>query len=320
MNTTTPLHQQLDRARAAILAAEPLSALQLAQAAAERAAEEANAAARAEAQTLQVQNLFALGRFAEAHTQGQEAAARWLRLGQPGPACEVMAQMAIGWSEQGYQDEALALARRALSLVQAHGLDSGLPRVLSLMGGLHGRLGEWTEGEVLLMRALSLARDAHDAHQEVVTLNALLTHLLHACEALRTSDQPQAAAAASARLLQHARRALLLATEEAQPFRRVVLRSNAGAALLEAGLADEAAFLLAGVVEQAAAAGYRAARYRARLRLARAQLMQGHLDDAAATAQGLQEDLAGLGEAGGDRELNQLLQALAEARALTPGI
>jgi len=268
----------------------------------------------AESRSLLAQQLFALGRAEEALQQAEAARAVWQQLGEPDRECEVLVQMAMALSEQGTPVTARAMAQDALALVRAHALEARLPRVLALMGGLQGQLGEWAESETLLLQSLSLARDLHDSAQVVSTTNALLMHLGHAQDAQHRAGQQAEAQATQQRLLRHARRALTLSVEEPQPFRRTVLRGNVGTALLVCGQPEEAATLLADTLQQALQHGYRAVVLRTRLRLARAWLQQGLADAAAEQAQLLQDEL----DAEDHPQARQELQDLRDALALHP--
>lgn len=283
MNPPSHAHQALELAQQRVARHDTAMAVDHAHTAWQAADEAGDVACRAQASTLLVQQLFALGRFTEALHQGERALQDWRQLQRHDDECEVLVMMALCLAEADAHDVAIALARTAHDLVQAHDLDARMPRVLALLGGLHGALQEWADGESLLLRALSLARDRHDTATVVVALNGLLMHLVHAHEAQQAAGQIRQAEATAQRLLQHARQSLSLGAEEPQAFRRTVLRSNAAAALLACGHTDEALALLKGVVEQAEADGFRVAALRARCRLAHAHLAQD--DQAAAQRQ-----------------------------------
>jgi tetratricopeptide (TPR) repeat protein len=314
MTAPEPPRPALDHARQRASQGDAAGAAQHARQAAEQAAHDGDRRGLAESRVLLAQQLFALGRADEALHQAEAARAVWQQLDEPDRECEVLVQMAMALSEQGTPAAALAMAEGALALVHAHALEGRLPRVLALLGGLQGQLGEWAESETLLLQSLSLARDRHDTAQVVSTMNALLMHLGHAQDAQHRAGQQAEARATQQRLLHHARRALTLSAEEPQPFRRTVLRGNVGTALLVCGQPDEAATLLADTLQQALQHGYRAVVLRTRLRLARAWLQQGLADAATQQAQLLQAEL----DAEDHPQARQELQDLRDALALHP--
>jgi tetratricopeptide (TPR) repeat protein len=287
MNSFELMRAALDKAREQALKGDPAAAVFHAQTACALASDVGELPLHAEAQTVLTQQLFYLGRFEEALRHGARARDDWRRLAEPGRECEVLVLMALAFSEEEVHDRALLLARTAHGLVQTHGLHDRQARVLALLGGLHGRLASWDEGEALLMQALSLARDHHDSATVVVALNALLMLLGHACEAHRAAARSAQAEATARRLLGHARQALAQSASEPLPFRRVVLRCNVANALIHGGQAAEALGLLQGTVEEADANGFRVAGLRARSRLVRALLALGDQAGAAEQAAGL---------------------------------
>lgn len=314
MSTSTPPLTALEQARLRAGQGDAAGAARHALQAAEQAAQAGDLHGLAESRALLAQQLFALGRADEALQQGEAARAVWQRLGQPARECEVLVQEAMALSELGDTAAALQRAEDALALVDSHELEDRLPRVLGLMGGLLGQRGEWARGEELLLQSLSLARDRHDPAQVVSTLNALLMHLGHAQDAQCRSGQALEAQATQQRLLRHARLALALSADEPQPFRRTVLRSNVGAALLACGQPEEAGLLLHTTLQQALQLGYRAVALRLRLRLARAWLQQGLAEAATEQADRLQDELDAQDHPLARQELLDLRETLATFR------
>jgi tetratricopeptide (TPR) repeat protein len=271
------------------------------------------ALALAETTTREVRELFAQGRFQEALQAGESALQAWQQAQRPDDECELLVTLSLALAEADRHEDAIRLAREAHALVQAHDLEARLPRVLALLGGLHGPLNEWAEGESLLLLALSLARDRHDSATVAVALNGLLMHLLHAHEAQTAAGQQPQADATAQRLLQHARLSLRVAGDEPVPFRRVVLRSNAAAALLACRQPEEGLPLLMTALRHAETDGFRVVALRARSRLGHALLSLGQLEAARQQAADLQALLDAEDHALARLELLRLQARLAEA-------
>ena len=269
--------------------------------------------ARAEAATREVRDLFSQGRFQDALQAGERAVQDWRQAQRPDDECELLVTLSMALAEADRQEDAIRLAREAHALVQAQGLEARLPRVLALLGGLHGPLEEWAEGESLLLLALSLARDRHDTATVAVALNGLLMHLLHAHEAQTAVGQLRQADATAKRLLQHARLSMRVAVDEPAPFRRAVLRSNAAAALLACHQPDEGLPLLMTALHDAEANGFRVVALRARFRLGHALLSLGQLEAARQQAEELQALLNAEDHALARMELLRLQAGLAQA-------
>jgi ATP/maltotriose-dependent transcriptional regulator MalT len=83
------------------------------------------------------------------------------------------------------------------------------------------------------------------------------------------------AAQTRARLLLQTRETLFLCADEADAFRRVLMRSNAAGGLMVAGFIDDAVDLLRQSVQQARSEGFRIVELKARCRLARCLSRQG---------------------------------------------
>lgn len=271
------------------------------------------ALARAEAASREVRELFAQGRFPEALQTGELALQASRHAQRPDDECELLVTLSLALAEGDRHEDAIRLAREAHALVQAQGLDARLPRVLALLGGLHGPLNEWAEGESLLLLALSLARDRHDTATVAVALNGLLMHLLHAHEAQTAAGQQREAQATAQRLLQHARLSIRVAAEEPAPFRRTVLRSNAAAALLVCQLPEEGLPLLTATLRDAQTDGFRVVALRARSRLGHALVQLGQLEAARQEATALQAELDAEDHALARMELLRLQARLALA-------
>lgn len=328
MSDTPLLQAALEQARAAAARGDSMCALQQARAAAQLAGAPEALAAAAEAEMLVVQHAFYLGRFDEALQHGERALAAWRRLDDPARECEVLVQMSNALAEEEVNRESRALAEAALRVATERRVDALMPRALAHLGSVLTRFGEWEEAEAMQLHALSLARDRHDAAAQVAALNALLSllgllHRVHR-EAGRTAE----AEAAVQRLLHMARTALVMVAVEPQPFRRLVLRSNAAEAFMACGRHAEALDLLRGVVAEAQAGGFRVAGLRARTRLVQAWMGLPDLAGAAEALAQLQAELdredhpharsalielgAALAQAEGDAARAAQLQAQAE--------
>lgn len=291
MNDTTPLQAALAQARAAAMRGDSLRALMQARVVVLLAAAPDALADAAEAETLAVQHAFYLGRFDEALQHGERALAAWRRLDDPARECEVLVQMSNALAEEEVNGESRSLAEAALRVATERHVDALMPRALAHLGSVRTRFGEWEEAEAMQLHALSLARDRHDAAAQIAALNALLSLLGLVHKVHRQAGRNAEADAAVQRLLRMARTALVMVADEPQPFRRLVLRSNAAEAFMAAGRHAEALELLRGVVAEAHADGFRAPALRARTRLVQAHLGLGDLAGAADELARLQAEL-----------------------------
>lgn len=271
------------------------------------------ARATAEAETLAVQRAFHFGHFCEALQHGECALAAWRRLDDPAHECEVLVQMSNVLAEEEVNEESRVLAEAALRVATERRVDALMPRALAHLGSVLTRFDEWEEAEAMQLRALSLARDRHDAAAQVVALNALLSMLGRLNRMHRRAGRHAEADAAVERLLRIARTALAMVADEPQPFRRLVLRSNAAEALMAVGRHGEAQVVLREVVAQAHAEGFRVPALRARTRLVQALMGQPDLPGAAAALAELQAELDREDHAHARSTLIELGAALAQA-------
>lgn len=272
MDVPNTLQQMLDRAREASARGDAHAAVHAASAAADRARELGDDARHAEAQSLLLLHLFSLGRFAQALRHGHLALQGWQRLDAPERVCETQLRLALSLSELGIHARALTLAREAFDTAQRQGLHGHGHQAVAMLGGLFGRAGSADEGEMLLLQALSRASEAGDPVTATAVLNTLLALLLGALEQARQQGDEPRQQSLQQRLRRHVGRALAHGSDEPHPFRRVVLRGNAGAALAACGLHEDGLVLLRSAATEAAQAGFRVAEMRQRVRLAQVQL------------------------------------------------
>jgi tetratricopeptide (TPR) repeat protein len=153
---------------------------------------------------------------------------------------------------------------------------------LSLLGALHGRLGEWDRGETLLLQALSRARDHHDEGAVLVALNSLVALLVDMHATLGEAGDPERAVAAAQRALRHARHALVLSQDQPNLVRRIVVRSNAAGSMIANDRTEEALMMLSECREAALADDQRPLALKAWTGEARALLRLGRQAEAGA--------------------------------------
>lgn len=291
MDARTRLEELLAGMRAAAAGNDSPQAVRLAQEVAREAGPLGEARAAAEAETVQTQHCFYLGRFDEALRHGQRALDAWRALDEPAGTCEALMQMSHALSEEEVGEEGLLLAQEALRVAEAHGLVGLVPRALVQVGILQMRLRDWDEAESVLLHALSLARDGYDTSAALSAMNALLSVLGLAHREYRQAGDPEKADAAVQRLVPLARRALVMATDEPLAYRRQILRSNAAEAFMACGEPLEARALLDGVIREAFAEGFRVVGMRAMTRRVQTALQLQDLADAAAQLAGLEAEL-----------------------------
>jgi tetratricopeptide (TPR) repeat protein len=291
MDKSDLLRLALQTSRAALTAGDHRTAVYQATVAASLADDLQEPEAAADAHCVLMQHLFKLGRFSEALCHGRRALALRQSLRQPERQCEVLSIMAICCVENELLAEGLENARSAFDLSRQHRLPQRLVQALTIMGGLHGWMEDWDHGEALMLHALSRARDQHDTDAVVRAVTNLLAILLAAHDAQTALAHDDAAAATARRLLQHGRHALALCSEQTDGFRRVVMRSNAAAALLVNGMLDDALALLRSCVQQAHAEGFRVVELKARQRLSTCLMAQGEWMAAKAELQAILHDL-----------------------------
>jgi tetratricopeptide (TPR) repeat protein len=217
------------------------------------ARDQGDEAAAAAAGTVLAHHLFNAGHFEDALYHGHRALSVWQRQRDHDHVCEVLVMLASACSDIGVDSEALEFAQQAFEIARAKGLAMRLNQALSLLGALHGRLGEWDRGETLLLQALSRARDHHDESAVLLALNGLMALLVDMHAALGEAGDPERAMAAAQRALRHARHALVLAQDQPNLVRRIVVRGNAAGSMLANDRAEEALAMLSECREAALA-------------------------------------------------------------------
>lgn len=244
MSTSQPLQDALHAARQALAVGDAQRGIQQGLQALTLARDLGDEAAAATAGTLLAHHLFSAGRFEDALFHGHQALSQWQRQHEHDQVCEVLVMMATACADLGVESEAIEFAQQAFEIARAKGLAQRLNQALSLLGALHGRLGQWDQGETLLLQALSRARDRHDEAAVLVALNGLTALLVEMHAVLGEAGDPERAVAAAQRALRHARHALVLAQDQPNPMRRIIVRSNAAGALLANDRAAEALTML----------------------------------------------------------------------------
>ncbi len=212
---------------------------------------------------------YTLGLVDDCVRQARLAVEAWMALDEPEQVCQSMCLKALALSEQGHDDEAVGCAGTALTLARRQGSAPPFVRALTLLGSLHGWLDDFEPGEHLLMQALARARAQRDRAAVVRAHIALIGLLMPAHEAHVQAGQHELAALTRAKLLLQTRETLFLCADEADAFRRVLMRSNAAGGLMAAGFVDDAVDLLRQSVQQARSEGFRVVELKARCRLAR---------------------------------------------------
>lgn len=271
------------------------------------------AAQRAEAATLQAQEQFQLGHFAEALAHSHRARADWAALGATERECAVLTTAALALSEVEAHGPALGLAQEALELATQRKLPGACSKAMATVGTLMGRLGDWDEAESMLLHALSLARDQSDAATVTGITNMMLALLSLALDDHSAAGRQREAELTRERLLHLARRARSQCGEMDQPFQRLVLASNIGGALLSCGEAHESRDWLQGVVQGCQQHGFRVAGLRAHIRLVRAHLALGDRAGAESQLDTVQQQLASEEHPQAQAEVLALQSALALA-------
>jgi len=266
----------------------------------------------AQAQSLLVLHLFALGRFPAALRHGQSALRSWQSLGQPERICETQQRLALVMSELGIHIPALQMARAAMALAREHHLAAGLHRALALCGALQGRVGHAEEAEQLLLQAFSRAREAGDQEACTKVLNALLTLLATQVEEAAALGDAKRSAQLKLRLRPRIGPSLAHCAQEPQLLARVTLRGNVAAALAACGEVADALAMQRACAEQAAGHGFRVVEMRSRSRLAGLLLDSGQADAAALELQCLQSLLSTEAHEGAELALRRLQARLAQ--------
>jgi len=282
MSIASPLHDALAAARQALVVGDAHVGIERGLQALLLARDQGDASSAAAAGTLVAHHLFSAGHFEDALYHGHQALLQWQRQHDHDHVCEVLVMLASACSDIGVDNEALEFAQQAFDIARAKGLAPRLNQALSLLGALHGRLGDWDRGETLLLQALSRARDRHDEGAVLVALNGLTALLVEMHATLGEAGDPERAVAAAQRALRHARHALVLAQDQPNPFRRVIVRSNAAGALQANDRAEEALAMLRECRAAALADGQRALALKAWTGEAKALLRLGRHDEAAA--------------------------------------
>lgn len=312
MDRTQLLQHALHEARQAASQGEVEQAVFQANAAVGLATELGDDHSQAEARSLLVMHLFALGRFTGALQHGHLALQTWQRLQRHERVCETQLRLALSLSELGVHLPAMQLARSALSLAQEQGLHSHVHQALAMLGGLYGRAGDADDGELLLLQALSRASEMQDQATRTTVLNTLLALLLQGVEQVRDTDDRARLAGLQQRLQRHVGLALAQCAEEPHLFRRTVLRGNVAAALAVCGQMRDALALQRACAQQAAAAGFKVCEMRSRSRLAALLLQQGDADAAATEIDRLGTLSCGEANAGAELNLLDMRARLAE--------
>lgn len=255
MSDTALLHATLASAQASLTGGEPVQGLEAARHAGQLAATAHDARAAAEALRLAAHHLYMLGRYREALDEARRAARACRSSGLEEPCCDALLLAAVCLSENGLHDAALSVSRKVFEAARRRMLPEMLIRALSLMGLVHGRLGDWEAGETLLLQALSRARDGQDEASVKRVLNTLLALLLRAEDTCTREGRLEARAGVRARIEVPARRALALCRDDSDRARRLVLLSNAAHGLMVSGLTAEALQALQDCADEAAAYG-----------------------------------------------------------------
>jgi hypothetical protein len=279
--SSAALQDALAAAQQALTAGDPQTGIGAALRAVTMASEAGDDAAAAAAGTLLAHHLFATGRFEDALYHGQRALSIWQRRRDHDHVCEVLVMLASACSDLGVDDEALEFAQQAFDIARAKALAPRLNQALAMLGALHGRLGEWDRGETLLMQALSRSRDHHDEGAVLVAQNGLVALLVEMHTAMEKAGDRERAAAAALRACRYARLAMALTADQPNLFRRIIVRSNAAAALLAEGLAEEAVSMLRECRQSALAEGMRALALKAWTGEAKALVQLGRDGEAA---------------------------------------
>lgn len=169
-----------------------------------------------------------------------------LEVGRLGRLCGNARTEVDGWSlaafalaELGLADEARPISLDALAAAG----DSAelLPRALSCAAHVHARLGDVSHAELMHMRAISLARESHDANLLALAFINLLLSLGLACEELLHGPGEAAAQIALVRAPRFLAQASgLLADERLPATARAGLQLAAGHLALLCGRLDQA--------------------------------------------------------------------------------
>jgi tetratricopeptide (TPR) repeat protein len=244
MTRAIPLDDALATARQALVVGDTHLGIQSGLHALTLARDQGDEAAAAAAGTVLAHHLFNAGHFEDALYYGQRALSTWQRMRDHDHVCEVLVMLASACSDIGVDNEALEFAQQAFEIARARALPQRLNQALSLLGALHGRLGEWDRGETLMLQALSRARDHHDEVAVLVALNGLMALLVDMHAALGEAGDPERAVAAAQRALRHARHALVLAQDQPNLVRRITVRSNAAGSMLANDRAADALAML----------------------------------------------------------------------------
>lgn len=257
MSSTNPLQDALAASRQALTVGDAQVGIRQGLQALTLARDQGDEPAAAAAGTVLAHHLFNAGRFEDALYHGHRALSVWQRQRDHDHVCEVLVMLASACSDIGVDSEALEFAQQAFDIARARGLAARLNQAISLLGALHGRLGEWDRGETLLLQSLSRARDSHDVGAVLVALNGLMALLVEMHAVLGEGGDPERAVAAAQRAWRHARHALVLAQDQPNLLRRIIVRSNAAGALLANDHAEDALKLLRECRQAALAEGQR---------------------------------------------------------------
>lgn len=288
---STPLQELLESARLANARGEHDALVRPAADALARAEASEHTAAAAEAGLLLAPGLFGQARYTDSVRHGQAARRRWQQAGDDEQACAALRVVVHGLMEAGALAPAMTAAREAFDLAEARGLLGEAVQTMVLVGTLHGRLLQFYDGEVLLMQALSRAREQRSAAYDALATGALVVLLGNAREVHLREGRAEEAAAAARHLERHALHLHRLAHAETHRGRRAVQLGNAGEGLARCGRTDAAAAALAESLAMAREEGLAVVALAALVRTGRLQLAQQQFEAAGHTLAALQEAL-----------------------------
>jgi diguanylate cyclase (GGDEF)-like protein len=296
-----PVEPLLASARAALSQGDHRGGLELALRAREACAD-AGGRPLAESITLEGLHLWRLGRFEDAVVAGREAVHLWQDIDDPAGQCDALCLLAVGYTELGLHEEGLKCATQAFEIARAHGLSEQTTAALNRIGVCHERLGDPAQGERFLLQALSRAREDRNFDATLAALNNLMANTLGAYHLYTRRGENDAAHQALQRARQYGTQAVAMARRDGDVYRVVVSQGNLAEALALLGDFEQAAQLLAEVITQSHANGFRAVEMRSRHNLGELHLLQGRHDEA------LQELHAVLDELrrGGDHETTRM--------------
>ena len=247
-------------------------------------AEDCDELTRAAAGHVRCFYMYRSGRLIESANFGIDVLRLLRRVSLPSHLAEVLRWTGFSACETGDFTLAIDLATESYRIAEGQGDMRGRIIAMTLLGGVFERSGDPWQAERIMRNALDLARELKEPYPLVTSLNNLGAVLIGKFYTMRDSitDREEAERVLHS-IYPLVKEAVELAPTISDRFIYTLTRGNLGEVLVHLEEYDEAETLLAAVLEEAVAHGYRAVQGRVKCSQGELRLARGDFAGAIAT-------------------------------------